>query len=1053
MDTVKKLFISILASLAIFHNSLGDEFKSKPVTFQAGSALTINSGVTATFQPGSASIFDGSDVSFVGSDVDFTGSSITGFPVAGGDFSTDVVTSVSGEVITFADTTGKLGTRASGSGIATLASGVLGTTANNSGNWNTAYTDRLKWDGGDTDLVAATGRTSLGATTVGSNIFTLTNPSAITFLKMNADNTVGARTPSGMRTDLSLVIGTDVQAFDSQLSSLAGLAYTGNALKVVRVNAGETAFELGTASGGTPGGSDTQVQYNNASAFGGITGATTDGTVLTLTDPVTNAITFSGNQSIPAWTTNGVRIKGVPGTLTDTTSSGTVPTAYTNVLGGNTIAATNATTFTNYYSAYFKVPTAGTNVSLSNRWAIGADTLLVGTSNPLQVTISGVLTATNPGFATSIVTPSSTFSLINTTATTVNAFGAATTLNLGASAAQVLNFGGAASAAEMRFFEPSGSGTNYFGLKAQAMSTTETYLWPPTDGSSGDVLTTDGSGTLSFTTPISGGDSITVDGAAVVNPDFNDGGDINFTDTSNVITADVKTNSVALTTDTTGNYVTSVATSAPLTGGAAASEGATLTLGVTSNGIGPTEIDETANYDWTGVHTFDSDAIRIDDTDASHQLIITPGSDLTANRVFTLTTGDAARTLTMTGDASITGTNTGDQTSIVGITGSLSEFNTALTGADFATGGGTVTGADSGTNTGDQTSIVGITGTKAQFDTAVTDGNFLYAGDITQYTDELAQDATGVMIDGSLTYVDGTPLLQRAALTGAITASAGSNATVLGSFTTAALNTALSDNDVATGGGTATGTNTGDQTSIVGITGSLAEFNTALTGEDFATGGGTATGTNTGDQTSVSGNAGTATALQNARTINGVSFDGTANIVAPAAGTAGNTPKSDGTTWVSTDNGGWDGSVSVQTSDATTTGQTLVDATGLVTTTLLNSTLYEIEVVLGVSTSSGTAGTAYGIHGGGTGSAATMNVIFNATNGATTGVTGTINTIDTATAAVLTAASISGTVRISGFVTTMSTGTATISIQHLKVTSGTSTVKKGSILRWRKAKV
>lgn len=38
-------------------------------------------------------------------------------------------------------------------------------------------------------------------------------------------------------------------------------------------------------------------------------------------------------------------------------------------------------------------------------------------------------------------------------------------------------------------------------------------------------------------------------------------------------------------------------------------------------------------------------------------------------------------------------------------------------------------------------------------------------------------------------------------------------------------------------------------------------------------------GTNTGDQTTVSGNAGTATALQNARTIGGVSFDGTANIV------------------------------------------------------------------------------------------------------------------------------------------------------------------------------
>lgn len=47
------------------------------------------------------------------------------------------------------------------------------------------------------------------------------------------------------------------------------------------------------------------------------------------------------------------------------------------------------------------------------------------------------------------------------------------------------------------------------------------------------------------------------------------------------------------------------------------------------------------------------------------------------------------------------------------------------------------------------------------------------------YTDEQAQDAIGAMIDGSLTYVDGTPLLQRSALTGDITASAGSNMTTL----------------------------------------------------------------------------------------------------------------------------------------------------------------------------------------------------------------------------------------------------------------------------------
>lgn len=46
---------------------------------------------------------------------------------------------------------------------------------------------------------------------------------------------------------------------------------------------------------------------------------------------------------------------------------------------------------------------------------------------------------------------------------------------------------------------------------------------------------------------------------------------------------------------------------------------------------------------------------------------------------------------------------------------------------------------------------------------------------------------------------------------------------------------------------------------------------------------GNTSGTNTGDQTSVTGNAGTATKLQTARTINGTSFDGSANITITSA--------------------------------------------------------------------------------------------------------------------------------------------------------------------------
>ena len=86
---------------------------------------------------------------------------------------------------------------------------------------------------------------------------------------------------------------------------------------------------------------------------------------------------LSGNISAPAWTTAGIRYANVVGTLTDTTSSGTVANAYTDVFGGSTIAASSATTFTNYYSAYIKVPVAGINVTLTKAWALGVDSLAV----------------------------------------------------------------------------------------------------------------------------------------------------------------------------------------------------------------------------------------------------------------------------------------------------------------------------------------------------------------------------------------------------------------------------------------------------------------------------------------------------------------------------------------------------------------------------------------------------------------------------------------------------------------------------------------------------
>jgi hypothetical protein len=71
-------------------------------------------------------------------------------------------------------------------------------------------------NGGTGSTSAAGARTNLGATTVGANIFTLTNPSAIRFLRFNADNTVTARAAADFRGD----IGAAASGANTDITSL-----------------------------------------------------------------------------------------------------------------------------------------------------------------------------------------------------------------------------------------------------------------------------------------------------------------------------------------------------------------------------------------------------------------------------------------------------------------------------------------------------------------------------------------------------------------------------------------------------------------------------------------------------------------------------------------------------------------------------------------------------------------------------------------------------------------------------------------------------------------
>lgn len=60
-----------------------------------------------------------------------------------------------------------------------------------------------------------------------------------------------------------------------------------------------------------------------------------------------------------------------------------------------------------------------------------------------------------------------------------------------------------------------------------------------------------------------------------------------------------------------------------------------------------------ASHEWEGVQTFQNEGLRVLDTNDSHGLIISPKSDLTADRILSLVTGDAARTVTLSGNPTL----------------------------------------------------------------------------------------------------------------------------------------------------------------------------------------------------------------------------------------------------------------------------------------------------------------------------------------------------------------------------------------------------------------
>ncbi len=150
---------------------------------------------------------------------------------------------------------------------------TLGTIA--SGTWQ-GSTIGLAY-GGTGATTASGARTNLGATTVGGNLFTLTNPSAVTFIRINADNTVSTLDAASFRT----AIGAGTSSTTGTVTSVSGsggstgLTLTGGAITTSgTLTLGGT---LAVANGGTGATTFTSngIIYGNAGGTLQVTAAST----------------------------------------------------------------------------------------------------------------------------------------------------------------------------------------------------------------------------------------------------------------------------------------------------------------------------------------------------------------------------------------------------------------------------------------------------------------------------------------------------------------------------------------------------------------------------------------------------------------------------------------------------------------------------------------------------------------------------------------------------------------------------------------------------------
>jgi hypothetical protein len=277
---------------------------------------------------------------------------------------------------------GGTGSNAAAGARTNLGLGTISTQNSNSvtitGGSITGITDLAVADGGTGASTAANARTNLGATTVGGNVFTLVNPSAITFPRFNADNTVSALDAATFRTAIGATTGTVTSVGGT--GTVNGITLTGTVTSSGSLTLGGTlsGVSLTTQVTGTlpvlNGGT------GSTTAPGARTnlGATTVGAnVFTLVNP--SAITFprfNADNTVSALdaatfrsaigagtssTTGTVTSVGGTGSANGLSLSGTVTTSGNITLSGSVTSVATGATIDGVTIGYRNIPRSTTS--------------------------------------------------------------------------------------------------------------------------------------------------------------------------------------------------------------------------------------------------------------------------------------------------------------------------------------------------------------------------------------------------------------------------------------------------------------------------------------------------------------------------------------------------------------------------------------------------------------------------------------------------------------------------------------------------------------------